>query len=133
MGKVINFLSVVVTALVFIFVAGLQNARASERDYQLEWCDRFNGEHEVVLPDRARVDCVLPEYAIEFDFGKKWAESVGQAVFYASQLDKHAGIVLIMESRKDCKYLSRLRETVAYGGLGITVWQVGEYAYQCSP
>jgi len=131
--EVIDLVLIVITVFILIFVALLKEAQALERDYQIEWCDLFNGEMEFVLPDRARVDCVLPEYAIEFDFGKKWAESIGQSIFYASQLNKRPGIVLIMRSEKDCKYLNRLRETVAFGGLGITVWQVGDYAYICPP
>ncbi len=131
--KILDWILISITVFILMFVALLQDAKASERDYQIKWCDRFNGETEFVLPDRARVDCVLDKYAIEFDFGKKWAESVGQSIFYASQLDKRPGIVLIMRSKKDCKYLNRLRETVAAGGLGITIWQVGEYSYLCVP
>ncbi len=51
----------------------------------------------MVLPDKARVDCVTDTHAIEFDFAKKWGESIGQALYYATILNKQAGIVLIME------------------------------------
>ncbi len=131
--RILDWILISITVFILIFVTLLNDVSASERDYQVEWCGRFSGEIEFVLPDRTRVDCVLPDYAIEFDFGKKWAESIGQSIFYASQLNKRPGIVLIIQSVRDCKYLDRLRETVATGGLGITIWQVGDYAYLCEP
>lgn len=80
-----------------------------EKDYQSAWCKANGGSLEVVLADRARVDCVTPDYAIEFDFAKKWGESIGQALYYGSVLNKQPGIVLIMEDGyKDQKYLNRV-------------------------
>lgn len=82
----------------------------NEKVYQHFWCQEHKGLQEVVLPDRARVDCVTNEYAIEFDFADKWGESIGQALYYATILKKQAGIVLIMENVvKDEKYLNRVK------------------------
>ena len=108
-------------------------AYSAERDYQEEWCNKFEGQTEYRLQDKTRVDCLLSTYAIEFDFAKKWAEAVGQSLLYACRTDRRPGIVLIMRSDKDCKYLDRLREVLHYGGMGITVWETGAYAYQCEP
>ena len=80
-----------------------------EKDYQDAWCRANGGSLEVVLYDKARVDCVTPDYAIEFDFAKKWGESIGQALYYGTVLNKKPGIVLIMEEGvKDKKYLDRV-------------------------
>jgi hypothetical protein len=82
-----------------------------EREYQEAWAEKNNAEMEVVLEDGARVDCVTEEYAIEFDFAKKWAESIGQALYYAIKTDKKPAIVLIMENpEKDEVYYNRLKD-----------------------
>lgn len=92
-----------------------------EKQYQTVWCSQNGGVEEVVLQDNTRVDCVLPKYAIEFDFANKWSEAVGQSLYYACLAQKAPGIVLIMENyQKDIKYLSRLRRIA--GIYGITVW-----------
>lgn len=94
-----------------------------EKDYQNAWCKANGGTLEVVLADRARVDCVTPTHAIEFDFAKKWGESIGQALYYGTVLNKKPGIVLIMEDGiKDKKYLNRVA-TVAQSH-NITVWTI---------
>ncbi len=81
-----------------------------EKDYQKAWCDAHSGSTEVVLPDKARVDCVTSTHAIEFDFAVKWAESIGQAQYYGTVLGKFPGIVLIVEDvNKDMRYVERVR------------------------
>lgn len=92
-----------------------------EKDYQTFWCSANNGITEVVLPDKARVDCVLEDYAVEADWAKKWAEAVGQSLYYAKVLNKKPGILLLMTNgEKDEKYLQRLR--VVTEDLGIKVF-----------
>jgi len=76
----------------------------------------------VVLPDKTRCDCLTDTHAIEFDFGKKWAEAMGQSLYYSLQTGKRAGIVLILESVKDRKYLIRLNSTIMHHKLPIDVW-----------
>ena len=80
-----------------------------EKDYQRHWCSSVRGQTEFILPDKTRVDCLINEYAIEFDFASKWAEAIGQSLYYALCTNKKPGIVLIIENRsKDKKYLQRL-------------------------
>ena len=82
-----------------------------EKDYQACWCNAKGGQMEYVLPDKARVDCLLPDMAVEFDFAPKWAECIGQALYYGQMTNKVPACVLIMENKKkDCKYLNRLKE-----------------------
>lgn len=69
-----------------------------EKYYQNKWCSEHHGQAEVVLADQTRADCITATHAIEFDFGKKWVESLGQALYYSLQTGKRAGIVLILES-----------------------------------
>ncbi len=95
--------------LIILAILISQNADARvhrESWYQERWCE---GLIEYVLPDRARVDCLTPEYAVEVDFADKWAEAIGQSLYYASMTDRQPAILLIMENpAKDWVYLVRL-------------------------
>lgn len=95
-----------------------------EKFYQASWCAAEHGQMEYTLDDGARVDCLTDEYAIEFDFAPKWAESIGQALYYAEKTGKNPGIVLILETEKDRKYLDRLNAVA--GKHGITVWTMSQ-------
>lgn len=76
-----------------------------EKEYQEVWCKQAGGVTEYVLDDGARVDCLTDEYAIEFDFAPKWAEAVGQSLYYALKTVKKPGIVLIIEKESDRRFL----------------------------
>lgn len=64
---------------------------------------------EYVLNDRTRVDCLTSEYAVEFDFGHKWAEAAGQALYYGLKTGKKPGIVLILKESAEERYYNRLK------------------------
>jgi hypothetical protein len=100
-----------------------------EKWYQEKWCEAHEGEVEVVLPDGTRCDCVTDTHAIEFDFGSKWAEAIGQSAYYSLQTDKKAGIVLILETLKDRKYWIRLNTTIEHFNLLIDTWSIENLAY----
>jgi hypothetical protein len=99
-------------------------SRVPEKSYQADWC-AGRGQTEVVLPDGTRCDCVTPTHAVEFDFGPKWAEAIGQSLNYALQTNKRAGIVLIIRDPSERKYLIRLNSIIAHHNLPIDVWQAG--------
>lgn len=67
---------------------------------------------EYVLDDKARVDCLLPDLAVEVDFAPKWAECIGQAIYYAKKTDKIPACLLILEKETDTRYLKRLEYAV---------------------
>jgi hypothetical protein len=97
-----------------------------EKDYVAVWCAREGGVTEVVLADKTRVDCLLPEYAVEFDYAKKWAESIGQALHYGSMTGRKPAVVLIIKDiKKETRYIKRLEEVAAKQG--IIVWAVRDY------
>lgn len=116
--------------LIIIFCISHQTAHAKpkstlfyEKDYQNAWCSTHHGQQEVVLSDKARIDCLTQTHAIEFDFAKKWAESIGQALYYAQATHKKAGIVLIVENTaKDQKYLDRVKAVANL--YNITLWTI---------
>ena len=86
----------------------------NEKTYQDKWCSAHNGIAEYKLNDKTRVDCLTETRAVEFDFADKWAECIGQSLYYGLQTGKTPTCGLIMErGDKDLKYLKRLRR-VAY-------------------
>ncbi len=93
-----------------------------EKVYQDHFCKQFGGVSEYRLKDKTRVDCLLNDYAIEVDFAKKWAESIGQSLYYASQTSRKAAVLLIMEDiQRDEKYLRRLQDVSQKHGIEIWV------------
>lgn len=76
--------------------------------YVTQWCNPNFGRKEAVLWDMTRVDCLTKDYAIEFDFAHKWAESVGQSLYYAEMTKKKPAVVLILEKWSDLKYVKRI-------------------------
>lgn len=95
-------------------------AKKNERYYQTIWCDQRGGEIEYVLDDRTRVDCLLPDYAVEVDWAHKWAEGVGQAQYYAIKTDRKPGLLLIIDD-KGMKYVRRAEAAGSYSSLKVWV------------
>ncbi|WP_321532286.1 hypothetical protein [uncultured Desulfuromonas sp.] len=80
---------------------------------------------EYRLHDGTRVDCLTESYAIEFDFSNKWAEAIGQSLYYAVETKRLPGIVLILEKQSDERHLKRLMKTAA--PYGIRVWTISNF------
>lgn len=89
-----------------------------ESAYQKIDCAKKNGKTEVII-DGGRIDCETRYFVIEYDFSKKWAECLGQALFYAASKDKIGICSLIVEDNKDLKYVKKLQETIDYHNLYI--------------
>lgn len=122
---------VTLLSLLFLFVSpSLAAHEHPEKWYQEQWCEQNRGKQEVILPDRTRADCITGKYAVEVEFANKWAESVGQSLFYSLQTNKRAGIVLIIESTDDLRYWYRLNSVIQHNNLPIDTWMVGKGAQQ---
>lgn len=92
-----------------------------ESYYQGIAAEKYGGETEVVMPDGTRCDILTERHAIEVDFADKWAESLGQSLNYAFQSNKRAGILLILEDKKDERYLIRVSSIVKHFDLPVDV------------
>ena len=79
-----------------------------EAYYVNQWCTPDFGRKEAVLWDMTRVDCLAKDYAVEFDFAKKWAESIGQALYYSKMTNKKPAVALILTSPTDYRYVKRV-------------------------
>ena len=111
--------------LTLLLLSTAAYAGKHESEYTRIWCTAHDGEQEYTLIDKARVDCLTKDYAIEVDRPERWAESIGQALFYAASTGRRAGIVMIMGADSD-RYMRRLRMAIRAHDLDITVWTVIE-------
>ena len=98
------------TLLISVFLGQNISAKSLfyEADYQNVWCSLHNGISEYRNSDNTRVDCLTKTHAVEFDFAKKWAESVGQAEYYSMLTGKRGMVILIIEKPEEMKYLKKV-------------------------
>jgi len=83
---------------------------------------KYNSKVEVRLWDDSRCDMVGKEIAWEVDWAKKWAEGVGQALYYSILLNKKPGVVLLTYDRKkDQKYIYRAQTVCAKYGIRLEI------------
>jgi len=138
------FLAILASCMIFVtcimlalFTYSAKAARLEhEATYQQRYCAAQNGatEHRIVTAHDGligRVDCLTEFYAIEMDFADKWAEAIGQSLFYAHYMQRQAGIVLILEAADDCRHVRKLRQTIAAHRLWIAHWTIGPGAEFC--
>ena len=99
-------LTIIIAAVLFL---GCSEKKHNEKYYQTQLCNELDGLMEQSLLDRTRVDCLTGEYAIEVDFAKKWAEGVGQSLYYAAMTEKKPAVGLIVrDTDKDKRSIKRL-------------------------
>lgn len=108
-------LSLLTLTLLSLLGATVASA-ATERSYLNAWCD---GVTEFQLLDRTRVDCLTDKRAVEFDFDKKWAESLAQSLHYAGMTGKRAGVVLIARGSNAEKHYKALETIINANNLPV--------------
>lgn len=91
---------------------------AKEADWVTASCE---GIIEQVLPSGTRVDCLTNTHAYEYDFSHKWAEAIGQALYYSLKTGKKAGIRLICKGNRCAAHAQRIDEVTAKYQLPITL------------
>ncbi len=91
----------------------------NEAFYVNNWCTPDFGRTEFVLWDKSRCDCLTKDYAIEFDFAHKWAESVGQSLYYAKLTKRKPAVTIILTKPTDIIYLKRLEALTEQTGIKI--------------
>ena len=79
-----------------------------ESYYVNQWCTSDFGRKEAVLWDMTRVDCLAKDYAIEFDFAKKWAEAIGQSLYYSKLTGKKPAVAIILTSINDYRFVKKI-------------------------
>ncbi|WP_052140951.1 hypothetical protein [Pseudoalteromonas piratica] len=121
MKKLIALLTVFSCELLARGGASAIPTNAKESDYVEHYC---RGEIEHRLPDKTRIDCLNDTHAIEYDWGKKWHEALGQSLYYSAMTGKKAGIVLIVNPKTKERYLTRLNKAIEAHNLNVDVWTI---------
>ena len=93
-----------------------------ESYYQHEFAVIIGGQTEVRLANGTRADIVTDKYAIEVDFGAKWAEAIGQSLSYGIELEKQAGILLVISGEDEIRFLERLMPVAVEHGIQVWIW-----------
>ena len=87
---------------------------ADERSEAERLAPKYNAEVEVVLWDNTRVDLVNETYAIEVDWAAKYAQGIGQALYYSLVTNLKPGLILLVRDKdKDRKYIYRAQSVCA--------------------
>lgn len=121
-----NIFVVILLFLTFFLMSGKCYSKHlyKEAVYQNYWCAKRGGISEYKLNDFSRVDCLLPDMAVEFDFARKRDECLGQAQRYAAYTHRQPACVLIIERKKDLKYLNQLRYTIKKQDLPVKIFTI---------
>lgn len=83
----------------------------------------IGGVPEYVLADRARIDILTAAEAIEVDWAHKWAEGIGQALYYGAVTRKTPVVLLLMDTADEERYLIRVRKVIStYSGTRLKLW-----------
>lgn len=83
------------------------------------------GKAEVVLWDMTRVDLLTADHAIEVDWAGKWAEAIGQSLYYSELTGRKPGIILLTEDPKaDARFIFRCQTVTAKHGIKLWVQRV---------
>ncbi len=112
-----------------VFTAGCtKEIKHNEKYYQTKLCNHLGGVMEQSLLDRTRIDCLTDEYAIEVDFAKKWAESVGQSLYYAEMTGKKPAVgFIVRDTKQDNRHMKRLK--VLADKYGIKIFKIKRSEY----
>ena len=105
--------------LTTIILQSKHTLNASEYDLigKLRLPQKYDATREVRTADGARCDLLSPLYAIEVDYPKKWAEAIGQSLYYGQQFRRTPAIILLTRSRSSDQHLVDRCQSVceAYG------------------
>ena len=116
---------IIIISIFFLMLPVEAKRLHPEVEYQTYWCNKNNGIMEYKLSDKTRVDCLTDTLAVEVDFANKWAECIGQAIYYGRMTKRQPACLLIMENgEKDLKYLKRLRRSAYRKGVNMRTFTI---------
>lgn len=85
---------------------------AWESQTELYWQDviqsQIGGKVEFKLDDNTRVDILLDDWACEIDWQNKWAEGIGQSIYYGLKTGKKPLVILLAKRDGWEKYRDRV-------------------------
>jgi len=114
-------LMALIVPLVFVVAIAASPPDRIRWESERHACDRlapqYQAETEVRLADGCRVDLLSDTEAIEVDFAAKWAEAIGQSLYYAIETGRQPAIVLLTRRDRDERFVERCRKVCAVYGI----------------
>jgi len=111
--------------IVLLFILSVDSyAKKNEKYYQTIHCNNLNGEIEYILEDKTRIDCLTENNAIEHDWAKKWAECVGQALYYGAKKEKIPTCALIGTKKELDRHSSKIKLISDHYNLNIKILHI---------
>ncbi len=80
----------------------------TERWWQDVIQEEIGGQKEFRLDDGTRVDLLFPHQACEIDWATKWAEGIGQSIYYGLKTDRDPLVILLAKKDGWEKYRDRV-------------------------
>ena len=72
--------------------------------------------------DGTRVDLLGEDYAWEVDWSHKWAEAIGQSLYYAEMTGRKPGVILLTRDKAtDRRYLYRCKIVCTKFGIRLAI------------
>lgn len=97
-----------------------------EVDVVARLAPKYNAVAEVKLWDGSRVDLLNEEYAIEADWTHKWAEGVGQCMYYATVTGRKPALMLLVRPGDSYKDIYRAQTVCTRLGIKLYLERVHE-------
>ena len=111
--------------LLFVLVMAAM-VQAGEREECERLAPKYHAETEVVLWDGTRVDLLSDTHAWEVDWDHKWAEAIGQSLYYAAVTSKKPGIILLVRERGKERFTYRCQTVAAKYNIELRVERVAD-------
>tara|TARA_Y100001973_G_C5184200_1_gene326784 strand:- start:896 stop:1681 length:786 start_codon:yes stop_codon:yes gene_type:complete len=87
---------------------GASPRHGTERYWQDVIQEEVGGEKEYRLDDGTRVDLLFPHQAAEIDWADKWAEGIGQSIYYGLKTERDSLVILLAKKDGWEKYRDRV-------------------------
>jgi hypothetical protein len=84
--------------VIMLFVVGIYvPTQGGELEEVRRLAPAYGAEVEAPQWDNTRIDMLTDTHAIEVDWSAKWAEAIGQSLYYAAVSGKQPGIILLVK------------------------------------
>lgn len=84
----------------------------SENEWTKQHAEEYNAKFDQRLWDDTRPDLTSGVMVYEVDWADKWAEAIGQSLYYASQTGKRPVIILLVRNRDDYIHVFRCQRAL---------------------
>lgn len=106
--------------------------KLSEVEFARRIAKAIGGVTEHRLNDDCRVDILTGKNAIEVDWSHKWAEGIGQALYYGAITHRKPTVLLLVDLEKDSRFINRCHTVCTLYSIDLWIynWPAGRLLLQ---